>query len=40
LAAHHRLKVQITLTMTGTSTRRTVIRRTLNLSAPRKHTHG
>ncbi|HXD63584.1 MAG TPA: cellulase family glycosylhydrolase [Solirubrobacteraceae bacterium] len=35
LAAHHRLKVQITLTLAGASTRRTVIRRTVTLKAPR-----
>ncbi len=35
LAAHHRLKVQITLTLAGATTRRTVIRRTVTLRAPR-----
>jgi hypothetical protein len=37
LTAHHRLKVQITLTMTGATTRRTVLRRTLTLKLPRSH---
>jgi endoglucanase len=37
LTAHHKLKVQITLTMTGSSTRRTVIHRTLTLTLPRHH---
>ena len=35
LAAHHRLKVQITLTLAGATTRRTVLRRTVTLKAPR-----
>jgi hypothetical protein len=35
LAAHHRLKVQITVTLTSATTRRTVIHRTITLKAPR-----
>jgi hypothetical protein len=34
LAAHHRLKVQVTITLTGARTRRTVIHRTTTLKAP------
>jgi hypothetical protein len=37
LTAHHRLKVQITVTLTGATVRRTVIRRTITLKAPRAH---
>jgi hypothetical protein len=40
LAAHHRLKVQITLTLTGAATRRTVIHRTLTLTVPRARRHA
>ncbi len=40
LAAHHRLKVQITVTLTGATTRRTVIHRTITLKAPRARSHG
>jgi len=39
LAARHRLKVQITLTLTGATARRTVIRRTITLKAPRGRAH-
>ncbi len=39
LAAHHRLKVQITLTLSSATTRRTVVHRTLTLSAPSKRAH-
>jgi hypothetical protein len=39
LAAHHRLKVQITLTLSGATTRRTVIRRTVTLKSPRSRAH-
>jgi endoglucanase len=35
LAARHRLKVQITITLSGATTRRTVIRRTITLKVPR-----
>ncbi len=37
LAAHHRLKVQITLTLTGATTRRTVVHKTITLKLPRTH---
>ena len=37
LAARHRLRVQITVTLTGPTVRQTVIRRTLTLKAPRAH---
>ena len=40
LAAHHRLKVQITITLTGATTRRTVIHRTITLKAPRARSSG
>jgi endoglucanase len=40
LLANHRLKVQITLTLTGPSTRRTVIRRTITLKAPSAAARG
>lgn len=40
LAAHHRLKVQITITLTGATTRRTVIHRTVTLKAPRARSRG
>jgi endoglucanase len=40
LAAHHRLKVQITLTLAGATTRRTVIRRTITLKVPRARGHA
>jgi hypothetical protein len=36
-AARHRLKVQITITLSGSTTRRTVIRRTITLKLPRTH---
>ncbi len=39
LAAHHRLKVQITVTLTSATTRRTVIHRTITLTAPRTRAH-
>jgi hypothetical protein len=39
LAAHHQLKVQITLTLTSATTRRTVIHRTITLKAPRSRAH-
>jgi hypothetical protein len=37
LAARHRVKVQVTITLTGASTRRTIIHRTTTLKTPRKH---
>jgi len=37
LVAKRRLKVQMTITLTGPTTRRTVLRRTLTLKAPRPH---
>jgi hypothetical protein len=40
LAAHHRLKVQITVTLTGAATRRTIIRRTITLAQPRASKHA
>jgi endoglucanase len=40
LAAHHRLKVQITITLTGATTRRTVIHRTVALTTPRARRHA
>jgi endoglucanase len=40
LAAHHRLKVRITITLTSASTRRTVIGRTITLTLTRAHRHG
>jgi endoglucanase len=39
LASHHRLKVQITLTLTSATTRRTVIHRTITLTAPSARAH-
>ena len=39
LAAHHRLKVAITVTLSGATTRRTVIHRTLTLKVPRARAH-
>jgi hypothetical protein len=39
LRAHHRLKVQITVTLTSAVTRRTVVHRTLVLVLPRPHAH-
>ncbi len=40
LAAHHRLKVQITITLTSATTRRTVVHRTVTLKAPRARGHA
>jgi hypothetical protein len=37
LTAHHRLKVQIALTLTGATTRRTVVHKTITLRLPRTH---
>jgi hypothetical protein len=37
LTAHHRLKVKITLTLTGATTRRTVVHKTITLKLPRSH---
>ncbi len=39
LAAHHRLKVQLTLTLTSATTRRTVIHRTITLTTPHSSAH-
>ena len=39
LAAHHRLKVQLTLTLTSATTRRTVIHRTITLATPHSSAH-
>ena len=40
LAAHHRLRVQITITLTGAATRRTIIRRTITLAQPQAGKHA